>query len=66
MIAMKQCEVCYLEGPGIERGWARFREGREPYQIIDRCVDRAACRRRVEERGMTWPLEDPKPKEDQE
>lgn len=64
MMDIRQCEVCYREGSDIERGWARYREGKEPYQIIDRCVDRAACRQRVQERGDVWPLEDPRPKEE--
>lgn len=58
------CELCGNTRAGDTEGsWARY-AAREPgqddsVQAIMRCKDRAACRRRVESTGATWPVRDP-------
>ena len=56
---LRTCELCGHQGLDVEIQLARYRDGREPHASVDRCIDRAACRRRVEARGESWPLQDP-------
>ena len=54
------CDLCGENDPRgafVRSGLACYADdGR--FERIDRCVDHAACRRRVEEAGEPWPLID--------
>jgi hypothetical protein len=54
----RTCAVCGHDA-GLEASWVRWdARGTERHEAVDRCADRAACRRRVEESGgVWWPLD---------
>lgn len=58
---VRTCELCGHTGPDVKGSWARWRKPRpaqKPFDAIDRCVDRAACRARCEAMGDEWPVAD--------
>lgn len=63
MSELRRCAICDATSreARVEASWARFatRPG-DPLDVqpVDRCADRAACRRRVEGSGREWPVVD--------
>ena len=54
------CQLCETTTGVIRSSLVRWREPWSvPYSHVDRCVDVAACRARLEERGETWPIVEP-------
>lgn len=60
MTDLLTCELCHIRGSDVTPGLAWYRDAtsRTAVQTIDRCIDHAACRRRVEAAGERWPLRD--------
>lgn len=58
---MRACLLCGAETHDVRTGLVAWREpvGREAFSAIPRCIDQAACRRRVESIGDEWPLLEP-------
>lgn len=53
------CAICGADGQPTRMALVEWREpvGRERFTAVPRCVDRVACRRRVEnELGELWPI----------
>lgn len=54
--ALRKCRLCGVTDEGVQPDWIRFRGKDESLQhaAADRCQDRNACHRRVEEAGRKW------------
>ncbi len=55
------CVICGHEGTDVRPALIRWREALEDgtrYDFVPRCEDRAACRKRCQEAGEPWPVED--------
>ena len=57
---VRPCLLCGAEGAPVARTvvrWVDPEPGRE-YAAVDRCLDRVACRARVEAAGERWEVDD--------
>ncbi len=55
------CDVCGDRSLDVRAGLVEWLALAQPYAHVDRCMDVAACRARVEAAGQSWPVRDPKP-----
>lgn len=63
MSELRRCAICDATSreARVEASWARFAtRDADPLDVqpVDRCQDRAACRRRVVASGREWPVVD--------
>jgi len=54
---MKTCALCRTADRNVRTGLIEWREPIDNlrFEALPRCVDRVACRARVEARGERWP-----------
>jgi hypothetical protein len=63
MTRVVECALCGAESDRVRSALVEYTDairaglGR-PYDVVPRCDDRPACRRRVEAIGEVWPLND--------
>ena len=58
-----ECVLCHVKDYGVKPRLTRWKESPEHppgmlYEHVDRCMDDAACRARVEADRRTWPVQE--------
>lgn len=59
---MRVCIICAVEREPTRVELIRWRDGDPTFTSGDRCIDRLACRKRVEDAGEAWVVDDPAPR----
>lgn len=61
MAELVGCVICGHEGHDVKPSLIEWREPLDGarFDIVPRCEDRRACRRRCEDLGEQWPIPEP-------
>lgn len=56
---LADCHICGAEGVLTVFAVVRWKSGEPEYTVGPRCIDRLACRERVEAKDETWDVAEP-------